>query len=301
MDFSRLDYQAQLLVRRLVGGCEDHNLGSATVTFYDTAWVSMVSKIDQGQNRWLFPECFRFLLDNQLPDGGWKSYASPDDGLLNTLAALLAMKKHTNVLNVVDQVNIPNLDDRMLKARHYIQVSLRDWDVDASMHVGFEILVPALLSMLDSEGVRFEFPGRWSLDRLNAMKLANFDPEILYSSPKTSSHSLEAFIGRLDFDRISHHKTFGSMMASPASTAAYLMQCSTWDDEAESYIRRVIHEGMGKGNGGLPSVFPTPIFEVTWVRCILSILRTFRKMLTYRLDTFYSAPEWFHDRYVGRR
>jgi len=95
------------------------------------------------------------------------------------------------------------------------------------------------------------------------MMLENFNTEILYSSPKTSAHSLEAFIGRIDFDRLTRHKTFGSMMASSASTAAYLMQCSTWDNEAESYIRRVICEGMGKGNGGLPSVFPTPIFEVT--------------------------------------
>ena len=277
MDLSRLDYQAQALVRRLVVGSENRNLGSATVAFYDTAWVSMVSKIHQGQNRWLFPESFRFLLDNQLPDGGWKSYASRDDGLLNTLAALLAMKKHTNALKMMDQANVPSLENRIVKAKRYIQESLRDWDVDASMHVGFEILVPALLSMLDSEGLRFDFPGRRSLDRLNATKLAKFDPEVLYSSPKTSAHSLEAFIGRIDFDRLTRHKTFGSMMASPASTAAYLMQCSTWDNEAESYIRRVICEGMGKGNGGLPSFFPTPIFEVTWVIYILSIGRTFRR------------------------
>ncbi len=126
---------------------------------------------------------------------------------------------------------------------------------------------------------------------INAMMLENFNTEILYSSSRTLNHSLKTFIDRIDFDRLTHNKTFGSMMTSPASTAAYLMQCSTWDDEAKFYIRMFIHEGMGKGNGGLSSVFPTPVFEVTWVRCILIICRTFRRMLKYRLYTFYSAPE----------
>ena len=55
-------------------------------------------------------------------------------------------------------------------------------------------------------------------------------------------------------------------MASPASTAAFLMQSSVWNIDAESYLRNVIHNGSGKGNGGVPSVFPMPIFEITWVR-----------------------------------
>lgn len=54
-------------------------------------------------------------------------------------------------------------------------------------------------------------------------------------------------------------------MASPASTAAYLIHASTWDEEAERYVRKVIVEGQGNGVGGVPSVFPTTIFEMTWV------------------------------------
>ena len=55
-------------------------------------------------------------------------------------------------------------------------------------------------------------------------------------------------------------------MASPALTTAYLMHSSIWDDEAELCIRKVLDEGEGEGSGGLPSVFPIPIFEATWVR-----------------------------------
>lgn len=90
----RLDQQVQSLVQRLATGCQNDSLGSATVAVYDTAWLSMVSKVDAGQKSWLFPECFQYLLDNQLRNGGWKCDATPDDGLLNTLAALLAIQKH---------------------------------------------------------------------------------------------------------------------------------------------------------------------------------------------------------------
>ena len=265
MDLSELDSSARLLLQRVLSGCQHHDLGSATVAVYDTAWVSMISKVDQGQTRWLFPECFRFLLEEQMPNGGWGSFASREDGLLNTMAALLAMKKHSKVSIAADQLDAPELDFSILRATNYVQANLQDWDVEASMHVSFEILVPALLSMLELEHIQFNFPARHSLERLRNVKLSKFDPEKLYESPKTLLHSLEAFVGLVNYDRFARHKTFGSMMASPASTAAYLMHCSAWDDEAESYIRKVIQQGAGKGNGGVPSVFPTPIFEVTWV------------------------------------
>lgn len=55
-------------------------------------------------------------------------------------------------------------------------------------------------------------------------------------------------------------------MASPASTAAYLMNATPWDEEAEMYLRKAVKDGPGKGNGAVPSAFPTPIFEISWVR-----------------------------------
>ncbi len=266
MSFQSLEEQAQSLVQRLATGCNDNNLGSATVAVYDTAWVSMVSKVDGGQEFWLFPECFEYLLGSQLPSGGWECRASFDDGLLNTLAALLAMKKHASAHGPMSHPNLLDLQDRISKATAYIQEGLHCWGVEESLHVGFEILFPALLSMLHRVDIDFEFPGRIDLEALSARKLANFDPEMLYSAPTTSLHSLEAFIDRVDFDRLDCHKMFGSMMASPASTAVYLMHSSIWDMDAELYLRRVIHEGSGRDSGGVPSVYPMPVFEITWVR-----------------------------------
>ena len=40
--------RARALVERLANGCENYNLGSATVSIYDTAWVSMIIKPTVG-------------------------------------------------------------------------------------------------------------------------------------------------------------------------------------------------------------------------------------------------------------
>ena len=53
--------------------------------------------------------------------------------------------------------------------------------------------------------------------------------------------------------KLKHHMVGGSMMASPAATASYLMKSQTWDDEAEAYLRLAIECGDGKGIGGVPS------------------------------------------------
>lgn len=155
---------------------------------------------------------------------------------------------------------------RIHKAFSFLQSSLQAWDVKSSLHVGFEILIPAHLAMLEGFGLNFSFPCRTALMALNKKKLAKFDPQLLYGRQKTTLlHSLEAFVGKVDFNRVRHHAVGGSMMASPSSTAAYLMHSSPWDDAAEAYIRNCISHGSGQGSGGVPSAYPTTIFEITWI------------------------------------
>lgn len=267
MGSSALEAKAKALIQRLADGCERQNKGSLTLAIYDTAWVSMISKTVEGKPHWLFPECFQFIMDNQLPDGGWESYASEVDGILNTMAALLAMIKHSRMAGDSEAGAAAVLDERISKATAHLATKLREWNVEASLHVGFEILVPALLTVLEQEKVTFTFAGRQTLLALHRKKLEKLDPRILYADNATTFlHSLEAFIGLIDFDKVRHHKIHGSMLASPSSTAAYLMHSSSWDDEAEEYIRNVIANGGGNRSGGVPSVYPCDIFELTWVR-----------------------------------
>ena len=244
-----------------------YGFGSFTVSTYDTAWVSLVVKEKDGCMRWLFPTAFSYLLETQSPDGGWNSDRSEIDGILNTMAALLSLEKHRALRLISEGETAGDLDDRIFRATVFLRHALQDWNVNASKHVSFEILIPALLDMLEELGATFEFKGREHLLAIRNRKMAKFDPSTCYgNSSSTALHSLEALTGIIDFDRVKHRKVFGSMMASPASTAAYLINSSVWDDEAEAYLCHVISAGTGKNSGGVPSAFPTTLFEITWVR-----------------------------------
>ena len=261
--------QAAELVESLALGCSSKSgFGSFTSVAYDSAWVSLVQKTVEGAKRWRFPECFQYVLDSQAPDGGWIPYTTvfttEVDALLNAMAALLTLRRHsTEPLNC----KIPHdLVERISRATKYVQDRLETWDVKASEQVGFEVLVPNLLELLEQEGILFRVPGLQVLRFMKDQKLAKFNPKILYQPVQlTLIHSMEALSGKVDFNRVAHHKVFGSMMASPAATAAYLMYSSNWDQEAEDYLSNVITNASGKGSGGVPSAFPTHIFELTWI------------------------------------
>lgn len=273
-DFS-LHERVQALLRKAVNECQNCIQSSHTLAIYDTAWVSMIVKMVNNEPCWAFPESFQFILEEQESDGGWNRSKISDDGILNTLAALLAMKRHEKSTNVAVHTTDTDLPARLSKATIYLEKKLQQWNVGASVHVGFEILVPTLLTMLEQEQLIFEFPQKQTLMRLNAEKLRHCDPSMLYGNEKhTLLHSLEALIGKIDFDKIQHHKINGSFMYSPSSTAAYLMSSSIWDHESETYIRNAILHGRGQGNGGVPSVFPSNIFELTWVSNIPHALAT---------------------------
>ncbi|RYP63645.1 hypothetical protein DL769_006900 [Monosporascus sp. CRB-8-3] len=252
-----------LLQQAIEGYDETYGFGSMSAAIYDTAWVSMVSKSDQHGRHWLFPQCFQYILDAQLDDGSWGPKISQIDSILNTSASLLALRAHLEKPLQLRIISREDLERRVSIATAALQAQLSEWDVTASTHVGFEIIVPAILELLAQDGVFFRFPGEDALKQLNSIKMARFSPDLLYRKHKTSMiHSLEAFVGKIDFDRVSHHKIQGSMMSSPSATAAYLMNSSHWDDESESYLRHVVERNGGIG--GVPSAYPSTYFEYTW-------------------------------------
>jgi hypothetical protein len=50
------------------------------------------------------------------------------------------------------------------------------------------------------------------------------------------------------------------------------MNTSTWDDEAEAYLRRVLgrEQASKVSRGSVPCAWPTTLFEVSWVLTALS-------------------------------
>ncbi|KAH3955393.1 hypothetical protein HBI81_039160 [Parastagonospora nodorum] len=241
-----------------------HGFGTMSPAAYDTAWVAMTQKKDKyGVLRPLIPEAYTYLENTQSEDGSWAADVSTTDGIVNTLAALLALKKRER--RQADALRASQ--NRCIAAVQALRRLLDDWDMGTSDRVGMELLVPNLLRLLEEEGIKFEFRSREALMSLNTAKLARLGSALSSSKPTSLTHSLEAFVGTLDFDSVKRHKMpNGSMLASPSSTAAYLMNATEWDDESEAYLRMVFERQSEAGHkGGFPSAYPSTIFETSWV------------------------------------
>ncbi|KAI4213987.1 MAG: hypothetical protein LQ351_003391 [Letrouitia transgressa] len=255
------------IIQEIIALTDEHGsasrFGSFSGAIYDTAWLSMISKVTSGHQSPLFPECFNYLLTSQQEDGAWGATASQVDGILNSLAGLLALATRRRS-NQIGSLESSSLDWRIERSYLAIRDLLQDWDVNQSVHVGFEILVPSLLRQLESFDIHFDFPGHSTLMHLHDQKLRKFDFTLVYSTESTTLlHSLEAFVGLVDFDRVGHHCSEASgIFGSPAATAAYLINAAAWDDRAEIYLRTVV-VANGKA-GAVPSAYPTCLFEISW-------------------------------------
>ncbi|ETS76585.1 hypothetical protein PFICI_11972 [Pestalotiopsis fici W106-1] len=264
--------QGQELLEKLTAQCNGKGAGSMSSAIYDTAWLSMLRRpVDSTSGAtqlgdWLFPECFSFLVTQQLPTGGWESYATHVDGILNTAAALLSILKHL-------QTQPDNHDWRIRSqnATRALEQMLGEWDIHSTDQVGQEILVISLLQLLEKEGVLVAFPLFGELRTIRDAKLAKLPASSVYKNRSTLYHSLEAFIGHIDFDRVKDRReTNGSLMNSPAATAAYLMNATSWDVQSEAYLRDVVDRDGGIHCGGVPCAWPTTIFEISWVVPVLA-------------------------------
>ena len=258
-----------------------YGLGSMTCSIYDSAWVACVSKRVAGCTQYLFPSCFKHILDAQLPHGGWSNRPSNDsdvgvDEILSTLAALFALTElSSKPYQLQTYIRRESIADRISNGINYLSACLPKWEIARSKEVGFELLVPSLLKLLEERNIYISFPGKSVLYSLQQQKLSKVRPEAVYqNAPSAILHSLEAFYGdpSFSYDSVQHQKVNGSMMCSPSATAAYLMRCTAWDNEAEAYLRLVHESGSGGGSGGVPNAYPSTCFELTWVRLgLLSI------------------------------
>jgi hypothetical protein len=231
-------------------------------SIYDTAWVSMVAKAVEGNDEvvWLFPSSFDYICDNQKASGGWEGGDAIDE-IVNSLACLLSLKRHYKV----QTSEVSELADKIDRATQFLNTKLADWDIESTERVAFEILVPSLLDLVEHEGIHLRFPDAEKLRQLSQIKMSKINFSLLYKHPTTMLHSLESFIGTVDFDQVSHHLAGGSMMGSPSSTAAYLMNTSVWDESAERYLREAVENGKRNGDGSVCNVFPISVFEFAWV------------------------------------
>jgi hypothetical protein len=239
---------------------------SVTGSIYDTAWVSMVSKPVDNENLWLFPESFECILSLQSESGGWDG-ADPVDNIVNTCACLLALKRH---MKAGDTSSSEDLPTRISDATEFLTQRLSELDPCTADGAAFEVLIPSMLDLLEIDGIQLRFPECDRLRDENHRRMAKINFSALYQNPESILHSLESFIGLVDFDRLGVHLRDGGMMGSPASTAAYLMNASNWNEAAEGYLKEAIANGRRIADGMVTTVFPMSSFEFAWVSIIPS-------------------------------
>ncbi|KAF2820882.1 hypothetical protein CC86DRAFT_397733 [Ophiobolus disseminans] len=238
------------------------DFGSFSPSLYDTAWLAMITMEDEPTAR-LFPQCLGLLLQSQQPDGTWPSYASLTDGILVSLAALLSIAtvRARSSVSAGEDLTYTRCIERGVVGLNKL---LQSWDVGKLVHVGFELLTTSLMRQLEELSIALAFPGQANLTRLHFEKMRNVSPELLYGPNQTTLlHSVEAFVGVIEFEKIRHHCSAASgIFGSPAATAAYLIHSPEWDHEAERYLRKTV--AAYGDTGEVPSAFPTPLFEMSW-------------------------------------
>ena len=135
---------------------------------YDTAWISCVVKpCGTGHRQWLFPSSFRFILDSQHPDGGWHwpphgTYRCADGTILPSLAALFTIIRHKN--NPLQLIRLQDeVANRLERGIEFVEREMKHLARTSEYSVGFDVLFPALLELLEEEGIIFHFTGRRKL------------------------------------------------------------------------------------------------------------------------------------------
>ncbi|KAJ5732135.1 hypothetical protein N7493_003616 [Penicillium malachiteum] len=271
MEQNAIISQANTLLTELLASYDEkYNFGTVVSSIYDTAWISMVSKKSSAYD-WAFPECFEFLCREQAEDGGWGNPISLVERITCTFVSLLAIKTHLRPPSISQEERV-KLQRCADSAADFIRANLPTWNLDSldtTLPMAMELWFPIVVARLEAEDVVFDIPGLDHLMQMREEKLSRFPVEILYQKhgliQPSPLFTLEGFIGRVDFDRLSHQKVLGSMFTSPASTAVYLMECSEWDIDAEEYLRHAIEQSIIKNNRSVPTIFPTSIFDIDWV------------------------------------
>ena len=232
-----------------------YGLGFGAPAIYDTAWVSVIAKTTDGQTNWLFPEAFEFLINHQQHDGGWQTTTSDEDGILDTLAALLAVCRHITQQYQMWETN-EDLENCRARAFYFLETKFTRWSFESKKSDrGFQSKASKLLHLLRGEGIEFTFHSKIFLMTDDLEKRTSYRN---FSRLAKSERTLT----KLDVSQQSQSKIYGSVMASPALTAEYLMSTSKWDDEAEVYLRHVVFAGH---SGGVPTKFPSTILDITSV------------------------------------
>ncbi|CAG8616007.1 7901_t:CDS:2 [Dentiscutata erythropus] len=182
--------------------------GEISMSPYDTAWIAMIpSKIyketkSSKEFSLAFPQCLLWLLNNQDMQGSWTG--SGAGAIVSGLAGLLALGLFRSHSGEFFETKLNDLGITIVqfitifkKAKNYLQKTLNEVNLDNFDMVGFELIIPYLLSALArlEEPIVFDFPESERISQKSQRKLSlvSLDEIIILAKSQliTLTHSIE--------------------------------------------------------------------------------------------------------------
>ena len=243
--------------------------GYVSSTAYDTAWVARLGEVDPD----LANRALHWLCAHQLPDGSWGAGAPYHyhDRVISTLAAMIALTYRGRRAMDRSQIEkgLAALDYITGKATKALRAS------EGMATVGFEMIVPTLVSEAESLGIIRQQGDRilGRLGRLRQEKMSKLAGRKI-SRYITAAHSAEMAgtdgLHLLDVENL--QEANGSVSNSPAATAYFSAYVNPGESHALAYLRQVIDAR----EGAAPSFAPFDIFERAWVLWNIALAKAHR-------------------------
>ncbi|MGF1507291.1 MAG: response regulator [Anaerolineae bacterium] len=243
---------------RLIALLRESGAGVMSNSAYDAAWLVRLGDIAPD----LSEAALDWLRANQLEDGSWGTpeFDYHHERLVCTLAAMIALHRHGH-----------NGDsERIRRAADTLEMWLGGfWFDPAGETIGFELLIPTLLSEAQDLGLLdidvTEVMMTYAAERTRKLSRLPERTIIRYVTAAFSSElGGEDALDLLDVDHL--QEANGSVAYSPAATAFFAIHIRPVDERALDYLRQVTR------NGGAPNNTPIDIFEASWTLWNLSLL-----------------------------
>lgn len=214
---------------------------------YDTAWTARV-RDERGKP--MFPECVRWLLEHQHPDGSWGSeVVNYHDRIISTLSAIMAL----------NEIHETRYHRYIQRGEAFIWENMNRLGLDDDRLIGSELLFPSLMEQAELMGLDVPYHMKVYQGKKDA-KLRKIDESLWYSPLTTLSFSLEFLGDAVDVDRLQYVQLpNGSVANSPAATAFFLRHRK--DAGALRYLKDILSLTR---DGSVMTVYPIDVFEYAW-------------------------------------
>ncbi|CAL1399989.1 unnamed protein product [Linum trigynum] len=266
-----------------------------SVSPYDTAWVAMVGRNNnndgsrQQQLQPRFPQCLRWVAENQQPDGSWASHPAGADPLLvkdslsSTLASVLALRSW----GVADELVHRGLD--FIRCNAWAAA-----DKKQRTPIGFDIIFPGMMESAAALGLNLPFhpstfqPMLQNRDLLLQSAWASGKrADVAFAAEGLATTTRSNGGGRWREVLRQHQRKNGSLFNSPSATAAALLHLHD-DKKSLAYLDSVL--SAYHNSPAVPAIFPLDIFSRLYMvdnLVKLGIQQYFRREITLILDHVY--------------